>query len=35
VIRTLVEQRVVVAMLIALGMGTAGVHCYPVDRGNM
>jgi len=31
----LVEQRVVVAMLIALGVGTAGVHAYPVDRGNV
>ena len=31
----LVEQRVVVAMLIALGVGAAGVHTYPVDRGNV
>ena len=31
----LVEQRVVVAMLIALGVGAAGVHAYPVDRGNV
>ena len=34
-IRMLVEQRVVVAMLIALGVGAAGVHAYPVDRGNV
>ena len=31
----LVEQRVLVAMLIALGVGAAGVHTYPVDRGNV
>ena len=31
----LVEQRVVVAMLIALGVGAAGVHAYPVDQGNV
>jgi hypothetical protein len=31
----LVEQRVVVAMLIALGVGAAGVHTYPVDRANV
>src|SRR3990170_2825172 len=31
----LVEQRVVVAMLIALGVGAAGVHAYPVDRANV
>ena len=34
-IRMLVEQRVVVAMLIALGVGTAGVHAYPIDRDNV
>jgi len=32
VIRTIVEQRALVAMLIAMGVGTAGVHAYPVDR---
>ena len=31
----LVEQRVLVAMLIALGVGAAGVHTYPVDRANV
>src|SRR5262245_43219313 len=34
-IRMLVEQRVVVAMLIALGVSAVGVHAYPVDRGNV
>ena len=34
-IRMLVEQRVILAMLIALGVGAAGVHAYPVDRGNV
>ena len=29
------EQRALVAMLIATGVGVAGVHAYPVDRANV
>ena len=33
--RTLLEQRTVIAMLIATGVGALGVHAYPIDRGNV
>jgi hypothetical protein len=29
------EQRAVIAMLLATGVGVVGVHTYPVDRGNV
>src|SRR6478609_3608442 len=29
------EQRAVLAMLIATGVGALGVHAYPIDRGNV
>ena len=35
VIRMILEQRALVAMLIAMGVGAAGVHTYPVDRANV
>ena len=31
----ILEQRALVAMLIAMGVGTVGVHAYPVDRANV
>jgi hypothetical protein len=31
----ILEQRALIAMLIAMGVGTAGVHAYPVDRANV
>ena len=33
--RKLLEQRTVIAMLIATGVGALGVHAYPIDRGNV
>ena len=33
--RRLLEQRTVIAMLIATGVGALGVHAYPIDRGNV
>ena len=33
--RSLLEQRALVAMVVALGVGVLGVHTYPVDRGNV
>ena len=34
-LRIIVEQRTLVAMLVALGVGAVGVQAYPVDRGNV
>jgi hypothetical protein len=34
-LRVLVEQRMVVAMLVAIGAGALGVQAYPVDRGSV
>jgi hypothetical protein len=34
-LRVLVEQRMVVAMLVAVGAGALGVQAYPVDRGSV
>ena len=34
-LRIIVEQRTLVAMLVALGVGALGVQAYPVDRGNV
>ena len=34
-LRKLLEQRTVIAMLIATGVGALGVHAYPIDRGNV
>src|SRR4029078_1296958 len=34
-LRKVLEQRTVIAMLIATGVGALGVHAYPVDRGNV
>ena len=33
--RRLLEQRAVIAMLLATGVGVLGVHTYPIDRGNV
>jgi len=33
--RRLLEQRAVLAMLLATGVGVLGVHTYPIDRGNV
>ena len=33
--RKVLEHRSLVAMLIAAGIGTVGVHAYPVDRVNV
>ena len=33
--RRVLEQRAVLAMLLATGVGVLGVHAYPVDRGNV
>src|SRR3954470_11725733 len=33
--RRLLEQRAVLAMLLATGVGVLGVHAHPVDRGNV
>jgi hypothetical protein len=33
--RRVLEQRAVIAMLIATGVGALGVHAYPIDRGNV
>jgi len=35
VLRALLEQRMLIAMLVAIGVGAAGVHAYPVDRSNV
>ena len=34
-LRRLLEQRAVIAMLLATGVGVLGVHTYPIDRGNV
>ena len=34
-LRVLLEQRMVVAMLIAIGTGAFGLQAYPVDRGSV
>ena len=34
-LRKVLEQRTVIAMLIATGVGALGVHAYPVDRANV
>jgi hypothetical protein len=34
-IRRLLEQRAWVALLIAIGVGLAGIHAYPVDRSDV
>src|SRR4051812_47387862 len=33
--RRLLEQRAVIAMLLATGVGVLGVHTYPIDRENV
>ena len=33
--RRVLEQRAVLAMLLATGVGVLGVHTYPIDRGNV
>ena len=33
--RRVLEQRAVIAMLLATGVGVLGVHTYPIDRGNV
>ena len=33
--RRLLEQRAVLAMLLATGVGVLGVHTFPIDRGNV
>src|SRR3954449_13598140 len=33
--RRVLEQRAVLAMLLATGVGVLGVHAHPVDRGNV
>ena len=34
-LRKVLEQRTVIAMVIATGVGALGVHAYPIDRGNV
>ena len=34
-VRKALEQRTVLAMVIAMGVGVLGVHAYPIDRGNV
>ena len=34
-VRKALEQRTVIGMVIATGVGLLGVHAYPIDRGNI
>jgi hypothetical protein len=34
-LRRVLEQRTVIAMVLATGVGVLGVHAYPIDRGNV
>src|SRR6478736_7618924 len=34
-VRKVLEQRTLIAMFIATGVGAFGVHAYPIDRGNV
>ena len=34
-LRKVLEQRTVIAMVLATGVGVLGVQTYPIDRGNV